>query len=161
MIASWQNCVYGESFFQRPKRQLSLETFGLLRLGYPKVTEINRVPPVAAQHGVTLEEWRSLVQVALDFHIRGSQSVAIPRDMLRWIGYPGKPTLVIAPGREKSAKNQQFWPSARTAATRPLPAGEAPGLRFRVKPRAVRGPSTNRGISICSVGVRGALIESN
>ena len=110
-------CLWRE-FFQRPKRQLSLETFGLLRLGYPKVTEINRVPPVAAQHGVTLEEWRSLVQVALDFHIRGSQSVAIPRDMLRWIGYPGKPTLVIAPGREKSAKNQRFWPSVRTAATR-------------------------------------------
>ena len=112
-------CLWRE-FFRRPKRQLSLETLGLLRLGYPEVANIHHVPLVAAQHKVTLEEWRSLVQVALDFHIRGSQSVAIPRDMLRWIGYPGKPTFIIAPGREKSAKNQnqRFWPSVRTAATR-------------------------------------------
>lgn len=110
-------CLWRE-FFRRPKRQSSLETLGLLRLGYPEVANIHHVPPVAAQHRVTLEEWRSLVQVALDFHTRGSQSVAIPRDMLRWIGYPGKPTLIIAPGREKAAKNQRFWPSVRTAATR-------------------------------------------
>ena len=110
-------CLWRE-FFQRPKRQLSLETFGLLQLGYPAVTKINRVPPIAAQHRVTLEEWRSLVQVTLDFRIRGSQSVTIPRDMLRWIGYPGKPTLVIAPGQKRATKNQLLWPSVRTAVTR-------------------------------------------
>ncbi|MGQ4810362.1 hypothetical protein NKDENANG_03820 [Candidatus Entotheonellaceae bacterium PAL068K] len=110
-------CLWRE-FFRRPKRQFSLETFGLLQLGYPKVAEITSVPSVAAQHGVTLEEWRSLVQVTIDFHIRGSMSVAIPRDMLRWVGYPGKPTLVIGPDQKKTSEDQRFWPSARTAATR-------------------------------------------
>ena len=110
-------CLWRE-FFQRPKRQLSLETLGLLRLGYPAVAETTEVPPVAAQCEVTLEEWRALVQVALDFHVRGRQSVAIPRDMLRWIGYPGKSTLAIEPGREKTNKDQQLWPSTRIPATR-------------------------------------------
>ncbi len=110
-------CLWRE-FFRRPKRQFSLETFGLLQLGYPAVDKINRVPPVAAHHGVKLEEWRSLVRVTLDFYIRGGQSVTIPRDMLRWTGYPGSPTLVIAPRQEKVTKDQRSWPSVRTAATR-------------------------------------------
>ena len=110
-------CLWRE-FFQRPRRQVSLETLGLLQLGYPQVARINRVPAIAAQYNVTPEEWRSLVQVVLDFRIRGGQSVAIPPHMLRWIGYPGKPTLVIAPDQDKTHKDQRIWLSVRTAATR-------------------------------------------
>lgn len=110
-------CLWRE-FFQRPKRQFSLETLGLLRLGYPAVSATDRLPSVAAQYGLTLEEWQSLVQVTVDFLIRGRKSVAIPHDMLRWIGYPGKPTLVIAPGQEKVPKDRWPWPSAHTATTR-------------------------------------------
>ena len=102
----------------RPKRQFSLETIGLLQLGYPALAMITSVPAVAAQHSVTLEEWRALVQVTLDFHIRGSKSVAIARDMLRWIGYPGVPTLIVAPGQTKNSPTQRFWPSAHTVVTR-------------------------------------------
>ena len=110
-------CLWRE-FFLRPKRQFSLETIGLLQLRYPTLASITSVPAVATQRGVTLEEWRVLVQVAIDFHIRGSKSVAIPRDMLRWIGYPGVPTLVIAPRQPKTSPYQRPWPSARTAVTR-------------------------------------------
>ena len=110
-------CLWRE-FFLRPKRQFSLETIGLLQLGYPALAKITSVPAVAAQHGVTLEEWRSLVQVTLDVQIRGRMAVAIPRDMLRWIGYPGKPTFAIAPGQTKISQYQRLWPSASTAVTR-------------------------------------------
>ena len=34
--------------------------------------------------------------------------MAIPRDMLRWVGYPGLPTIVIAPGQTKTSKNQRL-----------------------------------------------------
>jgi DEAD/DEAH box helicase domain-containing protein len=110
-------CLWRE-FFLRPKRQFSLETIGLLQLGYPALAKSTSVPAVAAQHGVTLEEWRTLIQVTLDFHIRGSQSVAIPNDMMRWIGYPGKPTFAIAPGQPKTSRYQRLWPSASTAVAR-------------------------------------------
>jgi DEAD/DEAH box helicase domain-containing protein len=110
-------CLWRE-FFLRPKRQFSLEMIGLLQLGYPALAKITSVPAVAAQHGVILEEWRALVQVALDFHVRGSKSVAIPLDMLRWIGYPGVPTVAIAPGQTKTSRRQRPWPSTRTVGTR-------------------------------------------
>jgi hypothetical protein len=110
-------CLWRE-FFLRPRRQFSLETTGLLQLGYPNLTKLTSVPAVAAQCGVTPEEWRALAQVVLDFHIRGRKSVAIPRDMLRWIGYPGVPTVVLAPGQAKTSLNQCPWPSTRTAVTR-------------------------------------------
>ena len=110
-------CLWRE-FFLRPKRQFSLETIGLLRLDYPDVAKITSVPAVAAQHQVTLEEWQRLVQVAIDFQIRGRKSVAIPGDMLRWIGYPGVPTVAIGPGQTKTSRNQCSWPSARTTLTR-------------------------------------------
>lgn len=85
-------CLWRE-FFNRPRRQWSLESFGLLRLGYSGIARINRVPAVVAQLATSLDDWQSLVQVAMDFAIRLSKSVAIPEDMLRWIGYPGRPTM--------------------------------------------------------------------
>jgi hypothetical protein len=124
-------CLWRE-FFLRPRRQFSLETTGLLQLGYPNLIRVTSVPAVAAQCGVTLEEWRALAQVALDFHIRGRKSVAIPRDMLRWIGYPGVPTVVLAPGQAKTSLNQCPWPSTRTAVTR----RSRPGAAARLCPQA-------------------------
>jgi DEAD/DEAH box helicase domain-containing protein len=110
-------CLWRE-FFLRPKRQFSLETMGLLRLDYPAVAKITSVPAVAAQHQVTLQEWQSLVCMTLDFQIRVRKSVAIPRDMLRWIGYPGVPTVTIGPEQRKTQKFQLTWPSTRTVVTR-------------------------------------------
>ena len=111
-------CLWRE-FFLRPKRQFSLETMGLLQLGYPAVEKITSVPVVAAQHKVTLQEWQQLVQVVLNFQIRGRTSVAIPRDTLRWIGYPGVPTVTIGPGcPPQKSRSLLSWPSTDTAATR-------------------------------------------
>ncbi|MGZ8217124.1 DEAD/DEAH box helicase [Methylomagnum sp.] len=109
-------CLWREFLF-RPKRQFSMEGLGLLRLDYPALNDLSQVPPILAQRGVSLEEWRDLLRVALDFVIRGRTSVAIPRDMMRWIGYPGRPTVVIPPGQEKRGK-QLTWPTTRTAVSR-------------------------------------------
>lgn len=109
-------CLWREFLF-RPKRQFSMEGLGLLRLGYPALNNVTKVPPICAQHGVKIEEWRELVQVALDFQLRGSKAVNIPRDIMRWIGYPGSPTVIIPPGQQKIGK-QRTWPTTRTATTR-------------------------------------------
>ncbi len=118
MIVNWPSCAYGGSSSCGRNDSSHWKRLDCLQLGYPALAKITSVPAVAAQHGVTLEEWRALVQVTLDFHIRGSKSVAIARDMLRWIGYPGVPTLIVAPGQTKTSPTQRFWPSARTAVTR-------------------------------------------
>jgi len=109
-------CLWREFLF-RPKRQFSMEGLGLLRLEYKGLNGITLVPPILAQRSVKIEEWRELLQVTMDFIIRGRTSVAIPRDMMRWIGYPGNPTTVIPPGQEKR-RGQVTWPSSRTATSR-------------------------------------------
>ncbi|MEA2083882.1 MAG: DEAD/DEAH box helicase [Thermodesulfobacteriota bacterium] len=110
-------CLWRE-FFLRPRRQWSLESFGLLRLSYPGIERIDRVPAAAAQFKISLDDWRNLAQVAMDFVVRLNKSVAIPDDTLRWIGYPGRPTLALAPGQDKSFYNQRTWPSAQSVAQR-------------------------------------------
>jgi len=110
-------CLWRE-FMRRPKRQFSLEGLGLLALNYPGFQQISSVPAAAAQRGVSLDQWRCFAHVAMDFQIRGRLSVAIPRDTLRWVGYPGRPTIVIGPNQNKTHRAQQRWPSARTALTR-------------------------------------------
>ena len=110
-------CLMREFLF-RPKRQFSMEGLGLLRLEYPEIESIDTLPAVAAQRGITKQEWRALGQIALDFLIRGKMSVAVPRDILRWMGYPGAPSFALAPGQSKTQKNQQRWPSVENAITR-------------------------------------------
>jgi hypothetical protein len=97
----------------RPKRQFSLEGLGLLRLGYPVLDNITQVPPVAAQLHISVEEWRTLAQTAVDFVIRRNRSVEIPSNILRWLGYPGRPSYALAPGQDKKEPEQgKWWPSA-------------------------------------------------
>ncbi|KJR98717.1 MAG: hypothetical protein VR65_19580 [Desulfobulbaceae bacterium BRH_c16a] len=110
-------CLWRE-FFLRPRRQWSLESFGLLQLSYPGIERIDRVPAVAAKLQIGLDDWRNLAQVVIDFVIRLNKAVAIPEDTLRWIGYPGKPTLALSPGQDKSIYNQRTWPSTRSVVQR-------------------------------------------
>jgi DEAD/DEAH box helicase domain-containing protein len=110
-------CLWRE-FFLRPRRQWSLESFGLLKLSYPGIDRIDRVPAVAAKLQIGLDDWRNLAQVAIDFVIRLNKSVAIPADTLRWIGYPGKPSLALPPGQDKSIFMQRTWPSTRSVVQR-------------------------------------------
>lgn len=106
-------CLLRE-FFLRPKRQFSLEGLGLLQLAYPSLDQAS-LPTVFRQRGVSESEWRELLQVAMDFHLRGGKSVAIPSDSERWLGYPGHPTVQLPPERGKTKKIQRPWPYAQSS----------------------------------------------
>jgi hypothetical protein len=107
-------CLLRE-FFLRPKRQFSLEGLGLIHLYYPRLDQA-QPPAVMRQRGVTSEAWRSLLQVALDFFVRtGSPSVQAPYDLMRWLGYPGRPSLLVPPGQPiTNRKVQRAWPSTHS-----------------------------------------------
>lgn len=106
-------CLLRE-FFLRPKRQFSLEGLGLLQLEYPSLARTPQ-PAVFRQRGVSEDEWRELLHVALDFHLRGGESVAITPDTVRWLGYPAYPTIQLPPGHaNKARKTQRAWPSAHS-----------------------------------------------
>ncbi|MBF0449993.1 MAG: DEAD/DEAH box helicase [Candidatus Magnetomorum sp.] len=106
-------CLWRE-FMSRPRRQFSLEVFGLLRIGYPVLERIRTVPSVARQHRISLDDWQALAHILMDFKIRTEMSVAITRDVQRWVGYPGQPGFIIGPDQTKSKKKQKTWPSTKT-----------------------------------------------
>ena len=99
-------------FMLRPKRQFSLEGLGLLQLRYPSL-ETSNVPVVFQQRGVSKEEWTNLLHIAVDYFVRtGHPAVETPADVVRWLGFPGKPGLVIPPEVIKTRNIQRAWPSA-------------------------------------------------
>lgn len=100
-------------FMLRPKRQFSLEGLGLLQLHYPALDKVP-VPAVFAQRGMSQQEWANLLHIAIDFFLRtGHPAVEVPADVVRWLGFPGKPGFAIAPGSTKTKTAQRPWPSAR------------------------------------------------
>jgi len=102
-------CFYRE-FFYRPKRQHSLEGLGLLQLYYPGLEKAN-VPAVVRQQGVERDEWINLLRLTVDTFIRsGSPAVEIPENIRRWLGYPGRPSILIAPHNKKTLESQRVWP---------------------------------------------------
>jgi Lhr-like helicase len=106
-------CLLRE-FFVRPRRQFSLEGLGLVQLCYPKLDQA-KPPAILQQRGVKPEEWRALLQIAVDYFIRsGSPAIAAPPDVIRWLGYPGRPSVLLAPGQLKDRKIQRAWPSVHS-----------------------------------------------
>ena len=107
-------CLLRE-FFLRPKRQFSLEGLGLVQLRYP-VLEKADPPAVMQQLSVTPEEWRALLQIAVDYFLRsGKPTVQAPPDVIRWLGYPGWPSFLLTPGTPiTNRKIQRAWPSANS-----------------------------------------------
>ena len=110
-------CLWREFLF-RPKRQFSMEGLGLLRLEYPEIERLVSIPVVAAQRGISIQQWRALAQVAMDFQIRGRMSVAVPKDIFRWMGYPGTPSFALGPDQTRVQSTQQRWPSTQSAIMR-------------------------------------------
>lgn len=109
-------CLFRE-FFVRPKRQFSLEGLGLVQLSYPALVK-SELPAVIKQRGIKTDEWQALLQVALDFHVRGGKSVSIAPDIERWLGYPGIPTIqlplgMIKPGAASKYEKRRLrlWPT--------------------------------------------------
>ncbi|MCC8993913.1 MAG: DEAD/DEAH box helicase [Candidatus Contendobacter sp.] len=107
-------CLLRE-FFLRPKRLFSLEGLGLLQLCYPALDKANP-PAVMQQRGVKPEEWRALLQIAVDYFLRsGKPAIQASPDLVRWLGYPGWPNALVMPGAAiTNRKAQRSWPFTRS-----------------------------------------------
>ncbi|WP_353249257.1 DEAD/DEAH box helicase [Salinisphaera sp. T31B1] len=101
-------------FARRPKRQNSLETLGLVKLGYAGLEHIDRSPERWEQNGLTLDDWRSFLIVALDFYVRENTYVQADRDWTRWVGAHFSPKTLRTPlSEEKDEIRIKRWPQIR------------------------------------------------
>lgn len=103
-------CLLRE-FFQRPRRQFSLENLGMAQLCYPKLEEA-QPPAVMQQKKVSLDEWKQLLHIAIDLVVRGNKALTVTPALIRWFGYPGHTSVLLQPKKEKTKKIQRAWPSA-------------------------------------------------
>jgi ATP-dependent helicase YprA (DUF1998 family) len=103
-------CLLRE-FMLRPKRQYSLEGLGFLRLRYLSLEQIteNTIPVLLRQENVTLADWRDLAHLVLDHYVRANRAVQVTQQTLRWVGFPGRPNRIVAPG-QVGDKRLKHWP---------------------------------------------------
>lgn len=59
-------------FMRRPKRTNSLETQGLVQVGYQGLEKIHKSPLHWQEKGLTLDDWRDFLKVTLDHYVRES-----------------------------------------------------------------------------------------
>jgi ATP-dependent helicase YprA (DUF1998 family) len=103
-------CLLRE-FFQRPRRQFSLENLGMAQLCYPEL-EKAKLPAAMSQKNVSLDEWKTLLHVAIDLIVRGNKALAVTPELIRWFGYPGHISYLLQPKKEKTQFTQRTWPFA-------------------------------------------------
>lgn len=123
-------CLLRE-FFQRPRRQFSLENLGMAQLCYPEL-EKAKLPVVMRQKNVSLDEWKKLLHIAIDLVVRGNKALTVTPELIRWFGYPGYTSALLQPKKEKTKKIQRAWPSAFNPHIKNNRLGKLLGYAFRL-----------------------------
>jgi DEAD/DEAH box helicase domain-containing protein len=99
-------------FSRRPKRGNSLETLGLVAVRYPKLDRLNGVPDQVRSHTqMSVEEWRQLLKLTLDFVVREMSCLEFSRDWQKWIGKKTVSAKLLSPeSKDKAVGIYRRWP---------------------------------------------------
>ncbi|WP_298444456.1 DEAD/DEAH box helicase [uncultured Ferrimonas sp.] len=102
-------------FARRPKRQNSSETQGLAKVDYLGVESISRCPPHWDQHGLSLDDWKDFIKVALDFYVRENSFMRVEDEgWIKWIGGHFSAKLLRNPqSEEKDEWRIKRWPQIK------------------------------------------------
>lgn len=101
-------------FMRRPKRQNSLETQGLVKVGYLGLDKVEQVPDCWEQKGLTLEDWRDFLKVALDFHVRENSYIQMTEEWKDWLGSRFSAKALRNPeSKEADEIRVKRWPQIR------------------------------------------------
>lgn len=101
-------------FMRRPKRTNSLETQGLVQVGYQGLEKIHRSPLHWQEKGLTLDDWRDFLKVTLDHYVRESNFTQLDDELKNWIGSRFSSKFVRNPESKDPEDNQnRRWPQIR------------------------------------------------
>ena len=76
-----------DQFARRPKREVSLETMGLVKITYPDLMKCN-YPEKAKDNGITKEEWQDFLKICVDYFLRNNIHISIPENIKPLIVQP-------------------------------------------------------------------------
>ena len=102
-------------FSNRPKRANSLETMGMVSVQYPKLDKVVTVPPgVLSVAKLTLEEWRQLLKISMDFVVRDFTAIELKESWRKWIGKKARTTHLLPPLSSRLEKTSflRIWPQS-------------------------------------------------
>lgn len=101
-------------FMRRPKRTNSLETQGLVQVGYQGLEKIHKSPLHWQEKGLTLDDWRDFLKVTLDHYVRESNFTQLDDELKNWIGSRFSSKFVRNPESKDPEDNQnRRWPQIR------------------------------------------------
>ena len=102
-------------FMRRPKRQNSLETQGLVTVGYEGLSSLATILPDGwASKGLSKQDWMDFLKVCLDFHIRENTFVQLNDDWRYWIGNKFSSKTLRGPDSEEATDSRiKLWPLIR------------------------------------------------
>lgn len=101
-------------FMRRPKRQNSLETQGLVKVSYLGLDKILESPAHWEQKGLTTDDWRDFLKVALDFYVRESSFIQMTEEWKDWIGSRFSSKALRQPNSKEADENRvKRWPQIR------------------------------------------------
>ena len=123
--------LMAREFSRRPKNQNSMETIGLIKVGYqglervvlsPKFWEATLAKSLdqdgqIQESPLTLQDWRDFLKVALDFYVRENSYVRMDTEMRNWLGSKFYPKNLLPPdSKEVESATLRKWPSAKSTA---------------------------------------------
>ncbi|MDH1169162.1 DEAD/DEAH box helicase [Pantoea agglomerans] len=101
-------------FMRRPKRTNSLETQGLVQVGYHGLEKIHKTPAHWQDQGLTLDDWHDFLKVTLDLYVRESNFTQLDDELKNWIGSRFSSKFVRNPDTKDPEDNQnKRWPQIR------------------------------------------------
>ncbi|WP_380179971.1 DEAD/DEAH box helicase [Kalamiella sp. sgz302252] len=101
-------------FMRRPKRTNSLETQGLVQVGYQGLEKTHKVPVHWQEQGLTLDDWHDFLKVTLDLYVRESNFTQLDDELKNWIGSRFSSKFVRNPETKDPEDNQnKRWPQIR------------------------------------------------
>lgn len=101
-------------FMRRPKRTNSLETQGVVQVGYQGLEKIHKSPLHWQEKGLTLDDWRDFLKVTLDHYVRESNFTQLDDELKNWIGSRFSSKFVRNPESKDPEDNQnRRWPQIR------------------------------------------------
>lgn len=99
-------------FARRPKRANNLETLGLVSVRYPRLDGVNAVPAqVLSQTQMSVDEWRQLLKLSLDFVVRDQSCLEFKDTWRRWVGKKEVSAKFLPPdSKDRATGAFRRWP---------------------------------------------------
>lgn len=113
-VAAVADMLLFREFMRRPKFVNSMETLGMVKVGYIGIDTVPKVPDMWEQYKLTLQDWKDFLKVALDFFVRENSFISMNEGWRHWIGTRFAPKMLRTPeSKEGDESRVRRWPMIR------------------------------------------------